>query len=157
MHKNLSSASLIHVADPMCSWCYAFEPELEKVSTSTGLGVRLVMGGLYVDHRTVALDDAMRTYLRETWGRVSALSGQPVSLRGKVVKFNANILGTNWLHIQDGSGSAADASNDLTVTSAAQAAVGDTVVVTGNVALDKDFGSGYSYPVLVEDASLTVE
>lgn len=86
-----------------------------------------------------------------------SLAGQPVSLRGKVVKFNANILGTNWLHIQDGSGSAADASNDLTVTSAAQAAVGDTVVVTGNVVLDKDFGSGYSYPVLVEDASLTVE
>jgi hypothetical protein len=86
-----------------------------------------------------------------------SLAGQPVSLRGKVVKFNANILGTNWLHIQDGSGSAADASNDLTVTSAAQAAVGDTVVVTGNVVLDKDFGPGYSYPVLVEDASLTIE
>ena len=86
-----------------------------------------------------------------------SLAGQPVSLRGKVVRFNANILGINWLHIQDGSGSAADASNDLTVTSAAQAAVGDTVIVTGNVALDKDFGSGYSYPVLVEDASLTVE
>ena len=86
-----------------------------------------------------------------------SLAGQPVSLRGKVVKFNANILGTNWLHIQDGSGSAADASNDLTVTSATQVAVGDTVVVTGNVVLDKDFGAGYSYPVLVEDASLTIE
>ncbi len=86
-----------------------------------------------------------------------SLAGQPVSLRGRVVRFNANILGTNWLHIQDGSGSAAEASNDLTVTSAAQAAVGDTVVVTGNVVLDKDFGVGYSYPVLVEDARLTVE
>ena len=86
-----------------------------------------------------------------------SLAGQPVSLRGKVVKFNANILGTNWLHIQDGSGNAADASNDLTITSGAPAAVGDTVVVTGNVVLDKDFGSGYSYPVLVEDASVTVE
>ena len=86
-----------------------------------------------------------------------ALAGESVSLRGKVVKFNANILDTNWLHIQDGSGSAADASNDLTVTSAAQAAVGDTVIVTGNVVLDKDFGAGYSYPVLLEDASLTVE
>ena len=86
-----------------------------------------------------------------------SLAGQPVSLRGKVVKFNANILDTNWLHIQDGSGSAADASNDLTVTSAAKAAVGDTVIVTGNVVLDKDFGAGYSYPVIVEDASLAVE
>ena len=86
-----------------------------------------------------------------------SLAGQPVSLRGKVVKYNANILGTNWLHIQDGSGSAADGSNDLVVTSAAEVAVGDTVVITGNIVLDKDFGAGYSYPVLVEDASLTVE
>ena len=80
-----------------------------------------------------------------------------VAARGKVVKFNANILGTNWLHIQDGSGSAADASNDLLVTTAAEADIGDTVVVTGNIALDKDFGAGYSYPVLMEDASVTVE
>lgn len=86
-----------------------------------------------------------------------SLAGQPVSLRGKVVKYNANILGTNWLHIQDGSGSAADGNNDLVVTSAAEAAVGDTVVVTGKVVLDKDVGAGYSYPVLVEDASLTIE
>jgi hypothetical protein len=86
-----------------------------------------------------------------------SLAGQPVSLRGKVVKFNANILGTNWLHIQDGSGSAGDGNNDLTVTSAAVVAVGDTVIVNGNIALDKDFGAGYSYPVLVEDASVTAE
>ena len=86
-----------------------------------------------------------------------SLAGQPVSLRGKVVKYNANILGTNWLHIQDGSGSATEGSNNLLVTSAAEAAVGDTVVVTGNIVLDKDFGAGYSYAVLMEDASLTVE
>ena len=86
-----------------------------------------------------------------------SLAGQPVSLRGKVVKYNANILGTNWLHIQDGSGSAAEDSNDLLVTSAAEVAVGDTVVVTGKIVLDKDFGAGYSYPVLIEDAALTVE
>ena len=86
-----------------------------------------------------------------------SLAGQPVSLRGKVVKHNANILGTNWLHIQDGSGSASEDSNDLLVTSAAEAAVGDTVVVTGNIVLDKDFGAGYSYAILMEDASLTVE
>jgi hypothetical protein len=86
-----------------------------------------------------------------------SLDGRPVSLRGNVVKYNANILGTNWLHIRDGSGSASDGSHDLVVTSAAEVAVGDTVVVTGNIALDKDFGAGYSYAVLVEDASLTVE
>jgi hypothetical protein len=86
-----------------------------------------------------------------------ALADQPVSLRGKVVKYNADILGTNFLHIQDGSGDTADGSNDLIVTTKTEVAVGDTVVATGNIVLDKDFGAGYSYPVLMEDATVTVE
>lgn len=86
-----------------------------------------------------------------------ALAGQPISLRGEVVKFNANILGTNFIHIQDGSGDAADGSNDLTVTSKAVTAVGETVVVTGTVIQNKDFGSGYVFPVLIEDASISTE
>ena len=85
------------------------------------------------------------------------LAGQPVSLRGQIVKYNAGILGWNFLHIQDGSGDAADGSNDLIVTTRAEAAVGQTVVVTGSVILDKDFGAGYSYPVLLEDATLAAE
>ena len=74
-----------------------------------------------------------------------------------MVKYNANILGTNFLHIQDGSGDMADGSNDIIVTSQAEVSVGDTVVATGNIVLDKDFGAGYSFPVLIEDASVTVE
>jgi len=86
-----------------------------------------------------------------------SVAGQQVALRGKVVKYNANILGSNFLHIRDGSGSASDGSNDLIVTTGAEVAVGDTVVVTGNIVLDKDFGSVYQYPVLMENASVTVE
>lgn len=86
-----------------------------------------------------------------------ALAGQSISLRGEVVKFNANILGTNFIHIQDGSGDAADGSNDLTVTSKAVTAVGETVVVTGTVIQNKDFGSGYVFPVLMDDASISSE
>jgi len=85
------------------------------------------------------------------------LAGQQVSLRGKVVKYNSNILGWNFIHIQDGSGDVADGSNDLTVTSHDETAVGQTIVVTGTVILDKDFGAGYSFPILLEDASITVE
>jgi hypothetical protein len=85
------------------------------------------------------------------------LAGQQVSLRGKVVKYNSNILGWNFIHIQDGSGDAADGTNDLTVTSTATTAVGDTVVVAGTIILDKDFDAGYKFPVLMEDATLTVE
>ncbi len=85
------------------------------------------------------------------------LAGQPVTLRGKVVKYNPGILGWNFIHIQDGSGDAAAGSNDLIVTTKADTAVGETVVLSGTIALDKDFGAGYSYPVLLEDASLTSE
>ena len=86
-----------------------------------------------------------------------SLAGQQVSLRGKVVKYNSGILGWNFIHIQDGSGDAAAGSNDLTVTSHDETAVGETVVVSGTLILDKDFGAGYSFPVMMEDASISVE
>jgi hypothetical protein len=85
------------------------------------------------------------------------LAGNEITLRGKVVKYNPGILGWNFIHIQDGSGEAAAGDNDLIVTSKAEAAVGETVVLTGNVVLDKDFGAGYSYPVLLEDARVSTE
>jgi len=84
------------------------------------------------------------------------LAGQPVVVRGRVVKSNPDIMGKNWLHVRDGSG--AEGTNDLTVTTAgAVPNVGDTVVVKGVLSLDKDFGMGYQYDVIVEDAEVTVE
>ena len=91
------------------------------------------------------------------YGNKDELADQQISLRGKVVKYNEGILGWNFIHIQDGSGDAADGSNDLTVTSKDATAVGETVVLTGNIVLDKDFGAGYKFPVLMEDAKLTTE
>lgn len=83
------------------------------------------------------------------------LAGKNVKIRAKVVKFNADIMGKNWLHIQDGTG--AEGTNDLTVTTASTAKVGDTVLVDGILVTDKDFGYGYKYAVLIEDANVTVE
>ena len=83
------------------------------------------------------------------------LSGKTVSVRGKVVKFSPKIMGKNWVHLKDGTG--ASGSDDLTITTAASAKVGDTVLVRGVVATDKDFGYGYRYELLIEDASITVE
>ena len=83
------------------------------------------------------------------------LEGKSVTVRGKVVKYNANILGKNWVHIQDGTG--APGSNDLLITTTDQAKLGDMVLITGKVELNKDFGAGYKYGVLVEEAKLTVE
>ncbi len=82
----------------------------------------------------------------------TTLKGQEVRVQGKVVKVNNGIMGRNFLHLQDGTGG--QDSNDLTVTSKQTANVGDQVSITGRVVLNREFGSGYSYPLLIEDASI---
>ncbi|MHB1397129.1 MAG: nucleotide-binding protein [Trichloromonadaceae bacterium] len=91
----------------------------------------------------------------EVFSDKSELSGKDVVIRGKVVKFSPEIMGKNWIHLQDGTGG--EGTNDLTVTTSAAAKVGDTVLVTGKVTTDKDFGYGYKYDVIVEDATIAVE
>lgn len=93
--------------------------------------------------------------IAEIFQSKSDLGGKGVMLRGKVVKSMNNIMGKNWLHIQDGTGGMG--TNDLTVTTAEKAKVGDTVLVSGVLTLDKDFGSGYRYDLIIEDAKVTVE
>jgi hypothetical protein len=83
------------------------------------------------------------------------LAGKDVKVRGKVVKFSPAIMGKNWIHLQDGSGAAG--TNDLTITTSETVKVGDTVVVAGKLTTDKDFGYGYKYDVILEDAKITVE
>ena len=84
-------------------------------------------------------------------------AGRRIELRGRVVKSLSGIMGRNWLHLQDGSGDVATGDHDITVTTEGTARQGDTVRIEGTVAVDKDFGSGYFYSVLVEDATVTVE
>jgi hypothetical protein len=85
------------------------------------------------------------------------LAGQRVKVRGRVVKYNERVLDRNWLHIRDASGSPATRDNDLTVTTDAKVKVGDTVVVTGKVAINRDFGATYKYAVMLEEAQVIVE
>ena len=94
-----------------------------------------------------------RTVAEIVSGRV-ALKDKPVVVRGKVVKFTPEVMGKNWIHLRDGTGSAADGTNDVLVTSKDTAKIGDVVLVKGVVHTDRDLGSGYSYKVLVEEASL---
>jgi len=85
------------------------------------------------------------------------LAGQTVSAHGKVVKVNNGIMDRNWIHVQDGTGTGDAKTNDLVVTSKQTAAVGDEVTITGVAALDRDFGGGYNYPLLIENATITVK
>jgi ribosomal protein S17 len=91
----------------------------------------------------------------DIYGGKSGLAGKDVSVRGKVVKFSPQIMGKNWIHVQDGTGQAG--SNDLTVTTLDEAKVGDTVLITGKITLNKDFGMGYKYDLIIEDGKVKVE
>ena len=75
-----------------------------------------------------------------------------VKLRGKVVKYNAGIMGKNWIHLQDGTSNGDE--NDITITTEMSAKVGDIITVEGKIALDKDFGAGYLYKIIVEESQI---
>ena len=90
----------------------------------------------------------------DVWAKRQALSGRPIVIRGQVMKVNYEIMGTNWYHLQDGSGVVADGTHDLVVTSSAQVRAGDVVTVSGVLAVDKDFGAGYAYEAIVEKADI---
>ncbi|MEK7865967.1 MAG: nucleotide-binding protein [Planctomycetota bacterium] len=90
----------------------------------------------------------------EVYAQKADLKGKPVAVRGKVVKFLSGIMGKNWIHLQDGSGKAEDGTHDLTVTTSGEAAVGDLVVVRGPLGVDVDFGAGYAYSVIIQDAAV---
>ena len=90
--------------------------------------------------------------IEDVWATRAALAGKAVTVRGKVVKFNGGIMERNWLHLQDGSGSASESTNDLTVTTNAVVAVGDIVTFSGVLGTSKDFGAGYAYDAILENA-----
>ncbi|MCP4882737.1 MAG: hypothetical protein GY908_03010, partial [Flavobacteriales bacterium] len=75
---------------------------------------------------------------------------QIVKVRGQVVKVNMDIMDRNWVHLMDGT--KGENRSDLTFTTKDVVKVGDTVTFEGTLALDREFGAGYVYPLLVEDA-----
>ena len=99
--------------------------------------------------------------LARTVGELNAaspeLTGVRARVRAVVVKSTSGVLGRTFLHVRDGSGDASIGSNDLAVTTAESPAVGTQVVLEGTIEVDKDFGSGYRYRVLLADAVLVAE
>ncbi len=85
------------------------------------------------------------------------LKDKPAVVRGKVVKFSPEIMGKNWIHLRDGSGTAAAKNNDLVLTTKDQVKVGAVVIARGIVRTDKDFGHGYAYEVIMEEASVSAK
>ncbi len=95
--------------------------------------------------------------VEELFTQKSELAGKHVAIRGKVIKFTPKIMGKNWVHLADGSGTTEAKTNDLTLTTNDTVAVGDTVTMEGLVAVDKDFGYGYFYELILEEATIKTD
>lgn len=93
--------------------------------------------------------------IEELWAQQDALDGKSVTIRGVVVKYNPQVMGKNWIHLQDGSGDVAKNTHDITVTTLNDAAMGATITIRGTVRRNKDFGAGYSYALIIEDATVS--
>lgn len=90
----------------------------------------------------------------DVFGKAASLTGKKVRVRGKVVKVSANIMGRNWIHVQDGTGDPMKNTHDLVITSAEQPAKDAVVTLEGVLATNKDFGAGYFYNVIVEEGKV---
>ncbi|MCK5889962.1 MAG: hypothetical protein KAG19_08465 [Methylococcales bacterium] len=90
--------------------------------------------------------------IAEIYTEKDSLKGKSVKIRAQVTHFSAEIMGKNWLHIQDSS-----TAEDLTVTTKETVTAGDIVILEGTLATDKDFTHGYVYSAILENAVIIKE
>lgn len=91
----------------------------------------------------------------ECFMKNAKLKNAKVTIRGKIVKYSPGIMGKNWIHLRDGSGT--EGTNDLVITTDQQAKVNDVIIATGTLQYDRDIGSGYFFPAIIEGASIKVD
>lgn len=89
--------------------------------------------------------------IADLFSNPESFEGEKIRIRGEVTKYNGAIMDRNWVHIQDGT--EFEGKFDLTATSAESYVIGSTVTLEGIVALNLDFGYGYSYEILLEKAT----
>ncbi len=90
--------------------------------------------------------------IKEALEKRTSLNGKTITVRAKVVKASQNIMGRNWIHLQDGTGLDKEVGR-IVFTSKELPKVGDIVTATGVVSIDKNFGSGYIYAIIVENTT----
>lgn len=93
--------------------------------------------------------------IAQAYKNSTTLNKKMVTIRGKVVKASTGIMKRTWIHIQDGTGSQAKGTHNLVCTTGSTANVGDIITVKGTLAKDRDFGYGYRYNVIIEDAVIS--
>ena len=92
--------------------------------------------------------------LEELFGNKEDYKGKKIRVKGEVVKISRNIMDRNWIHIQDGTSYEGQYDLTLTLIGAVGFDLNSIVTFRGTVTLDKDFGAGYFYPVIIEDAEI---
>jgi hypothetical protein len=112
------------------------KPELEKKEIS----IEPAQGGVTIG---------------ELFANRNSYGDKTVLVKGQVTKVNRAIMDRNWVHLQDGTSDSG--SFDLTVTTNDDVKVGDVVTFEGKIALNKDFGAGYTYEVIMEQAELQTQ
>jgi hypothetical protein len=120
--------------------------------TAPGSGKAVVP---FVELKIAKASGANGYTVADVFGKAASLNGKKVKIKAQVVKFSPEIMGKNWLHLQDGTGDPLKNTHDLVVTTTGKAEKGDIVTVEGVLAADKDFGAGYKYAVIVEDVTIT--
>jgi hypothetical protein len=85
---------------------------------------------------------------------MSDINHKKVKVQGNVVKFSSSIMGKNWFHIQDGTGDPSKETHDLVITTSEEVSKGSVVLAEGILNKKKDFGAGYIYAAIIEDAKI---
>lgn len=91
----------------------------------------------------------------ELFSNRDSYANKTVLIKGQVTKVNRAIMGRNWVHLQDGTSGSGN--YDLTVTTQDEVSLGEVVTFEGMIVLNKDFGAGYAYDVLMEEAKQQAE
>ncbi|XCN71100.1 MAG: DNA-binding protein [Candidatus Electrothrix aestuarii] len=125
------------------------EADLEKLS---GGSARAVVPADEV--KVEKAEGANAQTVAECFAKAEELNNKTVRVRGKVMKFSSMIMGKNWIHLQDGTGDAEKKTHDLVVTTSGEAKKGAVITVEGSLHKDKDFGAGYRYAAIIEDAKV---
>jgi len=93
--------------------------------------------------------------VEEIFAKAEELNGKTVVVKGKIMKVSPRIMSRNWIHIQDGTGDPSANTHDLVITTELEPeAEWDVITMEGVLTANKDFGSGYSYKVIIEEAKV---
>lgn len=145
--------SIIFSGGPMTSGAApAGQPAASSPQGATGSKAQTAAKDKAVKVEKAAGENAYT--VAEIYAKRSALNKKAVTVKGKVVKVSQGIMGKNWIHIQDGSGDQQKGTHNLVATTQEMSTVGDIVTITGTFAKDKDFGAGYLYKAIIEDAKV---